>query len=216
MSAFGKKPESGKDQGPGKTRRPAAYPALPAGYDLCGTLDMAEDKDVFKKIAWSSLLAAAAMVVCGLFAVSPTRLFALGGLKTALAVFLTAVGLVVYVFAHEWVHGVFIRIFTGEPARFGFKAGSGMAYAKSAWFFSRPAYITVALAPVLFWGAVLAVLMGDAPEEYFWCLYAVQIFNVSGAAGDLYVTWLVMKMPAGVLAYDEGTSMKFFAPVSFE
>ena len=90
-----------------------------------------------------------------------------------------------------------------------------MAYAKSSWFFSRPAYIAVALAPVLVWGVVLGVLMGDVPVEYFWCLYVIQIFNISGAVGDLYVTWLVLRMPKGVLVYDEGTSMKFFAPVKF-
>lgn len=198
------------------SRGRAAYPGLPAGYDLYETLDMAADRAVFKRIAWCSLIVSAAMIVCGLFAVSPSAFFAMGWLRVLLAVVLTVVGMVVYVFAHEWVHGVFIRIFTGEPAQFGFLAGSGMAYAKSSWFFSRPAYITVALAPVIVWGVVLAVLMSDVPGGYFWCLYAIQIFNISGAVGDLYVTWLVMRMPGGVLIYDEGAAMKFFAPVSFE
>lgn len=197
-------------------RRPAAYPGLPAGYDLYETLDMAADRAVFKRIAWCSLVVTAAMIVCGLLAVSLSALFAMGWLRVLLAVGLTVVGMVVYVFAHEWVHGVFIRIFTGEPAQFGFLAGSGMAYAKSSWFFSRPAYITVALAPVIVWGVVLALLMGDVPAGYFWCLYAIQIFNISGAVGDLYVTWLVMRMPRDILIFDEGVSMKFFAPVRFD
>ena len=197
-------------------RRPAVYPGLPSGYDLYETLDMAADQTVFKRITWCSLIITAAMMACGIFAVSPSVIFDMGWLRVLFAVGLVLVGLVVYVFAHEWVHGVFIRIFTGEPAQFGFKAGSGMAYAKSSWFFSRPAYIAVALAPVLVWGVVLGVLMGDVPAEYFWCLYAIQIFNISGAVGDLYVTWLVLRMPRGVLIYDEGVSMKFFAPVSFE
>ena len=199
-----------------ESRGPAAYPGLPAGYDLYETLDMASDRAVFKRISWCSLIIAVVMIVCGRFAVSPSALFAMGWLRVLLAAGLTIVGMVVYVFAHEWVHGVFIRIFTGEAAQFGFKAGSGMAYAKSSWFFSRPAYIAVALAPVHVWGVVLGVLMGDVPAEYFWCLYAIQIFNISGAVGDLYVTWLVLRMPRGVLIYDEGVSMKFFAPVRFE
>ena len=222
--------ESGSDQakgsrgpggrGPGSRgpggRGPAAYPGLPAGYDLYETLDMASDRAVFKRISWCSLIIAVVMIVLGHLAVSPGLMLDGGGLHVLLAAGLTVVGMVVYVFAHEWVHGVFIRIFTGEPAKFGFKAGSGMAYAKSSWFFSRPAYIAVALAPVLVWGVVLGVLMGDVPAEYFWCLYAIQIFNISGAVGDLYVTWLVLRMPRGVIIYDEGVSMKFFAPVRFE
>ena len=197
-------------------RGPAAYPGLPAGYDLYETLDMASDRAVFKRISWCSLIIAAVMIVFGHLAVSPSALFSIGWLRVLLAACLTIVGMVVYVFAHEWVHGVFIRIFTGEPAKFGFKAGSGMAYAKSSWFFSRPAYIAVALAPVVVWGVVLGVLMGDVPAEYFWCLYAIQIFNISGAVGDIYVTWLVLRMPRGVLIYDEGVSMKFFVPVRFQ
>ena len=197
-------------------RSPAAYPGLPAGYDLYETLDMASDRAVFKRISWCSLIIVAVMIVLGRLTVSPSALFSIGWLRVLLAAGLTIVGMVVYVFAHEWVHGVFIRIFTGEAAQFGFKAGSGMAYAKSSWFFSRPAYIAVALAPVLVWGVVLGVLMGDVPAEYFWCLYAIQIFNISGAVGDLYVTWLVLRMPRGVLIYDEGVSMKFFAPVRFQ
>ncbi|MGN0735155.1 MAG: DUF3267 domain-containing protein [Anaerovoracaceae bacterium] len=197
-------------------RRPAAYPGLPAGYDLYETLDMAADKTVFKRISWCSLLIVVVMIVCGRLAVSPGLILDGGWTHVLFTAALILVGLVVYVFAHEWVHGVFIRIFTGEPAQFGFKAGSGMAYAGSTWFFSRPAYITVALAPVVIWGVVLAVLTGDVPDEYFWCLYAIQIFNISGAVGDLYVTWLVMRMPCDVLIFDEGVSMKFFAPVKFD
>ena len=202
-------------RGPGG-RGPAAYPGLPAGYDLYETLDMASDRAVFKRISWCSLIIAVVMIVWGHLAVSPGLMLDGGGLHVLLAAGLTVVGMVVYVFAHEWVHGVLIRVFTGEAAQFGFNAGSGMAYAKSSWFFSRPAYIAVALAPVLVWGVVLGVLMGDVPAEYFWCLYAIQIFNISGAVGDLYVTWLVLRMPKGVLIYDEGVSMKFFAPVRFE
>ena len=222
--------ESGSDQakgsrgpggrGPGSRgpggRGPAAYPGLPAGYDLYETLDMASDRAVFKRISWCSLIIAVVMIVLGHLAVSPGLMLDGGGLHVLLAAGLIVVGMVVYVFAHELVHGVLIRVFTGEAAQFGFNAGSGMAYTKSSWFFSRPAYIAVALAPVLVWGVVLGVLMGDVPAEYFWCLYAIQIFNISGAVGDLYVTWLVLRMPRGVIIYDEGVSMKFFAPVRFE
>ena len=117
-------------RGPGG-RGPAAYPGLPAGYDLYETLDMASDRAVFKRISWCSLIIAVVMIVLGHLAVSPGLMLDGGGLHVLLAAGLTVVGMVVYVFAHEWVHGVLIRVFTGEAAQFGFNAGSGMASPRS-------------------------------------------------------------------------------------
>lgn len=194
-----------------------AYPSLPEGYDLCETLDIAGDSKVFKRIALCSLLAVAGMIVLGAF-IEPKApsVFSGGFAKGFFAVVLTIVGIAVYVFAHEWVHGIFIRFFTGEPAEYGFIRDVGVAYAKSRWFFARCAYIVIALAPVIVWGIILAVLMDDVPAEYFRCLYVIQIINFSGSVGDFYTVWRVTRMPKGVLIYDEGASMKFFAPVSFK
>lgn len=194
--------------------RPLAYPALPAGYDLYETLDMAKDRQVFLRINICAIAAVVTMVFCGTMRVPLSKAFSMDIGRVLMCVSAMCIGLVVYVFLHEWVHGVFIRMFTGEKAEFGFVPQAGMAYAKSSWLFGKFAYIVIALAPVVIWGAVLAVLIKDMPEEYFWYIYALQMFNVSGAAGDLYVTWLISRMPEGVVVLDSGTSMKFFAPVN--
>ena len=111
-------------------------------------------------------------------------------------------GIAVYVFAHEWVTASH-TLFYGQPAEYGFIRDVGVAYAKSRWFFARCAYIVIALAPVIVWGIILAVLMDDVPAEYFRCLYVIQIINFSGSAGDFYTVWRVTRMPKGVLIYDE-------------
>ena len=193
-----------------------ASPHLPEGYDLCEMLDIAGDSKVFKRIALCSLLVVAGMIVLGAFAgPEASSAFSGGFAKGMFAVFVTVAGIVVYIFAHEWVHGIFIRFFTGEHAEYGFIRDMGVAYAKSSWFFTRRAYIVIALAPVIVWGIILTLLMDDVPGEFFWCLYIIQIFNISGSAGDFYTVWRVTRMPKGVLIYDEGASMKFFAPVKF-
>lgn len=195
------------------TEKTFAYPALPAGYDLYETLDLAKDRATFLRINICALAVVVAMVICGGFMVSISKAFSMGLGRTLFCIAAMCIGLVAYIFLHEWVHGVFIRFFTGEKAEFGFIPQAGMAYAKSSWFFGKLAYIVIALAPIIVWGIVLFVLIKEAPEEYFWYIYALQMFNVSGAAGDLYVTWLVSRMPEGVVVLDNGTSMKFFAPV---
>ncbi|MDD7215437.1 MAG: hypothetical protein PUH94_02070, partial [Firmicutes bacterium] len=96
-----------------------AYPHLPEGYDLCEMLDIAGDSKVFKRIALCSLLVVAGMIVLGAFAgPEASSAFSGGFAKGMFAVFVTVAGIVVYIFAHEWVHGVFIRLFTGEPAEY--------------------------------------------------------------------------------------------------
>ena len=66
-------------RGPGG-RGPAAYPGLPAGYDLYETLDMASDRAVFKRISWCSLIIAVVMIVLGRLVISPGLVFDSGWL----------------------------------------------------------------------------------------------------------------------------------------
>lgn len=63
---------------------------------------------------------------------------------------------------------------------------------------------------LFFWGMVLAALCAAVPAQWFWVLYLVQVTNVSGAAGDLYITWKALRMPAGVLIQDTGAEMAFY------
>ena len=74
----------------------------------------------------------------------------------------------------------------------------------------------IALAPIVVWGIVLTLLLRDIPEQYWWYLYAVQILNISGCVGDLFVTYRILKAPKKTLVLDSGMSMKFFAKTSYE
>ena len=87
------------------------------------------------------------------------------------------VAMVVYVFIHEWTHGIFIRLFTGERGSFGFDSRYFMAYARSDSFIARGPYMVIALAPLVIWTIVLAMLLGDIDGRYFWYLYAAHPQN---------------------------------------
>ena len=88
-------------------------------------------------------------------------------------------------------------------------AGS-IAYAGSNCYFNKKHYIIIALAPIVIWGIVLLVLNLVFKETWFWVIYFIQIFNLSGAAGDLYVTYRFSKLPKDILIKDIGVNMTIY------
>lgn len=126
----------------------------------------------------------------------------------AIHVAFMVIGLFLYIILHELVHGLFIYLFSGKSASYGFEAM--YAYAKSDAYFDRRSYVVIALSPVVIWGAVLLLGTVLLPELY-WVLSIIQVFNLSGAAGDYMVCEKIMRMPSDVLVYDSGTAMEFFS-----
>lgn len=120
-------------------------------------------------------------------------------------------GVVLYVFLHESVHGIFIKHYSGRKAQYGF---TGLyAYAGSEAYFNKRQYLVIALAPIVIWGIVLTVFLIFVPESWFWAVYFIQLINLSGAAGDLYVVWKFSGMRRDILIRDSGTDMTVYAPV---
>ncbi len=192
------------------------YEQLPQGYDLYEIIDFAKSPKDAKRIAWSGLAVTAAMIAMAFPVHHLKAAVSMHPLRIGVALCFMLIGFLVYILLHEGVHGFFIRMFTGENAEFGFQLKAGMAYASSRFFFGKAAYITIALAPVIVWGIVLALLLKDVPECYWWYLYAVQILNISGCVGDLFVVYRILKAPKETLALDSGLSMKFFAKTSYK
>ena len=187
-----------------------ACESLPGGYELFKRIDLTKDRSSLIAINIWSLAAALAMVLPMLFVHPIKYAFDMDMGKILFCISATIVGMTVYLFLHEGVHGIFIRLFTGSSAAFGFDLKHGMAYAFSSWYFKKLPYITIALAPLAVWGIVLTLMLSDIDETYFWYLYIVQIFNVTGSAGDIYVSCIAARMPKDVLAHDMGTAMEFY------
>lgn len=188
------------------------YWELPEGYRLDREVKLGEDRKTMIRLAVIQVVLLAAMIAAALPGHPVRAAFSMGTLRTVAAYVFTIVGILVYCLGHEWVHGVFIRLITGRSAEFGLELKKGMAYASSKAYFPKLPYIVIALAPLAVWTAVLGVLLGDVPENWFWYLYVIQMVNVTGAAGDLYVTWLTLRAPKGTLIQDSGTEMRFYAP----
>ena len=119
-----------------------------------------------------------------------------------------AVGSVAYIVLHELTHAVCMKHYSKEKVRFGF---TGMyAFAGSDAYYYKKPYLVIALAPVVVWGIVLLALNLALPIDWFWPVYAIQISNLAGAAGDAYVTWRMWQLPGDVLVRDSGTAMNVY------
>ena len=184
---------------------------LPDGYEQIYEVDLQKNK----KIAWFLNLGALAVgIIMGLVAhlfVPIGTLFdsSKGLLAYAIRFGVLLVGMIAYIILHEIVHGITMKAFGAPKIRYGF---TGLyAFAGCDSYFDKVSYITVALAPVVVWGLVLFVLNFLVPAEWFWVVYMIQIINLSGAAGDAFVTCKFAAMPADILVLDRGTGMKVYS-----
>ncbi|MBR4797844.1 MAG: DUF3267 domain-containing protein [Oscillospiraceae bacterium] len=117
-------------------------------------------------------------------------------------------GTVIYVILHEFTHGVTMKAAGGKQVKYGF---TGMyAFAGSSKdYFPKRQYICIALAPVVLWRIILAVLQIFL-HGWEWVVWFLQIMNIGGASGDIYVTARVAAMPKTILVMDTGVNMTVY------
>ena len=181
---------------------------LPEGYKEILSVDLQGNKRQLLIVNGAALVISIIMAVIGIL-IRPIHLATDRDSLTRLMIgmLIIVVGTVLYMVLHEAVHGIFMRAFSEVKPRFGF---TGLyAYAGSDAYYAKIPYITIALAPVVIWGIVLLLLNLLIPA-YFWSIYFIQITNISGAAGDLYVTLKFMRMPSDILVHDTGVSMTVY------
>ena len=190
-----------------------ATQSLPAGYKEIFSVDLQKNKKLMLAVNVLGVVIALVFGIPAHFLAVPIgELFDLSrGLGPyALRFAALLVGMVVYIFLHEAVHGVAMKLCGTKRVKYGF---TGMyAFAGSEDYYPKIPYLCIALAPVVLWGVVLAVLAVLLPAECYWTVQLIQLINLSGAAGDLYVTWLLSRMPKDILIQDAGVAMQVFAP----
>ncbi len=185
---------------------------LPEHYEELLSIDLQRDKKMALVVNGLSLVIMGVLAGVGAALVPLSTLFSvemgLGAYLLRMAALL--VGIPVYLVLHELVHGVFIRLFSGRKVSYGF---TGLyAYAGSDAYFGKVHYIIIALAPIVVWGVVLALVNCLVAQDWWWVVYFIQIINLSGAAGDLYVTCRFIRLSPDILVRDSGTAMTVYAP----
>ena len=189
-------------------KRPENTVTLPAGYVETDAIDLQKDK---KKAAAINVVAAAVMAAMTIPALIIKRselaaLFEGNGIIIHLLILI--VSALVYIVGHEAVHAVFFKIFCPKAK---LKCGFTLLYAFMAGdaYYNKPCYIVIGLAPIIVFGILFTALLFLLPE-YFFVIWLLQSMNVSGAAGDIYVSVKLAKGPYDLLVYDRGVSMSVF------
>ncbi len=188
-----------------------ACSTLPEGFAEAYTVDLQKNKRQMLTVNGLAVVIMFAMLIPALV-LNPIRIdFSADGALGSLFLncLIAVLGIIVYIVLHELTHGVFMRAFSKERVKYGF---TGMyAYAGSDAYFPVWQYIIIALAPVVIWGVVLLLLNIFLPSSVFWGVYFIQLQNISGAAGDFYVTVRFLRQKRDVLIQDSGVSMRVFA-----
>ena len=178
---------------------------LPQGYRRILSLDLQNDKKLALRINIAALAVAAVMgIIAGV--VTTREYFLYFDIVKIIIIF---AGMFIYLVLHELVHGMAMKFFGSKTVKYGFSLL--YAYAGSKDYFNKNMYIVTSLAPMVIWGVVLMILNLIGGIEWFWVIYLIQIYNIAGSTGDMYVVHKVSKMPKDVLVFDSGVSMEFYS-----
>ena len=189
---------------------------LPENYELVFEADMKKNK---KLVVWLNAAGAAAFVLLAvpmLFVVPVSSLFDMeqGIGRYFLRVAVMLLGYLLYIVLHELTHGAAMKLFGCGKLNFGFNGLFAWCGCKDS-YFPKSDFVAVALAPLVVWGVILGVLSalcGAFWQPWFWVVYFIQIGNITGAAGDIYVSCKLFGLPEETLVNDNGLGMKTFAP----
>lgn len=188
-----------------------AFESLPEGYREIYDIDLQKDKKTALLVNLLALAIAALLVIPMLFVVPISSLFSMeNGMGNYFLRFgALLILIIVYMILHELVHGAAMKLCGTKKVKYGF---TGMyAFAGSKDFYDKKAYIFIALAPVVLWGIVLAAITPFVSAQWFWVVYLIQITNLSGAAGDLFVTVRFSRLSRDILVQDYGVGMKVYS-----
>jgi len=190
-----------------------SYNSLPEGYHVIYTVNLQKDKKIAVFINVLSFIIAALMLIPASFFVPLSALFSMenGLINYFIRFACLLVLMILYMVLHELTHGIAMKICGTQKIKYGF---TGLyAYAGSDDFYDKKSYILIALAPVVLLGFILLIVNFFVSYEWFYVIYILQIINISGAAGDYFVSAKFSKMPKDILVSDSGIGMTVYSKI---
>ncbi|MBQ3864307.1 MAG: DUF3267 domain-containing protein [Clostridia bacterium] len=186
------------------------YAELPAGYRESFSIDLQKNRKEFWTVNLLSAVLAIVVLAAGLLLVpfrEAVRYFLENSLRMGRLLILLA-AMFIYIILHEAVHGVTMKAVGTPKVKFGFTGA--FAYAGSSDYYAKIPYLWIAVMPVLFFGILFLALSLAVDRSWFWTVHLLQVINVSGAAGDLYVMARLLGREKTILVKDTGTAMQVY------
>jgi hypothetical protein len=188
---------------------------LPEGYTLARTLDLRQTKNLILVNLFGVVLLIASWIgFAGLanalhpgsmnFTISSRNL---GSAFLSLLTFVIVI--VVMLFVHEGFHGLCFWIFTKTRPLFAFKGAYAYAAAPE-WFLPKGQYLLTGLAPLVGITVICVALMFVLPAWWMNPLVWMLVLNTSGACGDLWMVYWLLRSPADVMSRDKGDVLEFY------
>lgn len=188
---------------------------LPEGYTLSRTLDLRQTKNLILVNLFGVVLLIASWVgFAGLAnAIHPGSMnfsISSGNLGSAFLSLLTLViVVVVMLFVHEGFHGLCFWIFTKTRPLFAFKGFYAYAAAPE-WYLPKGQYMITGLAPLVGITVICVALMFVLPVWWMSPLVWMLVLNTSGACGDLWMVFWLLRLPSDVMSRDKGDVLEFY------
>lgn len=188
-----------------------AVATLPEGYSAIHSVDLKKDKKIHSLIILTYfILAIVSGIAMHLWIPIQTFFSMEDGLGNY--VFRSIGFLILYALyrrAHELMHGVAMKMCGTKRVEYSFAFQN--AFTTSSDYYDKRAYSFIALTPVVFLGSILAIISILVPIDWFWVISLVQLMNIAGAAGDLFVTVHLARFSKDILIREYGTSVTVYS-----
>lgn len=188
---------------------------LPDGYILARTLDLRQTKSLILVNLFGLVLLLASWVgfsqlANGLHPGSVDLSFSSDNLVETFLSFFTLIAVfVIMLVVHEGFHGLCFWLFTKSRPLFAFKGFYAYAAAPD-WYLPKRQYLITGLAPLVGITMICVALMFILPAWWMNPLVWMLVLNTSGACGDLWMVYWLLRSPSDVLARDKGDVLEFY------
>ncbi|GIV62672.1 MAG: DUF3267 domain-containing protein [Chloroflexota bacterium] len=137
--------------------------------------------------------------------------FRFEGLQSLVAFLLLMLTLVLVLVLHEAVHGLGFRLLAGVKPQFAFRGTYAYA-AAPGWYIPTEIYFWIGIAPLVVISLLAVVLIAIVPQSALTYVILAGVGNFSGAVGDMWVSFQLLRAPRGSLALDLGDETILYAP----
>ena len=107
---------------------------------------------------------------------------------------------------HEFVHGIFFYLFTGEKPLIGFKSIYLFAGSPN-WYIKKKYYIVIALSPIILITIFGIATLSIIPTSISYLVVISITINAAGSVGDIWISIKLLNKPPESYIIDNGIAL---------